>query len=539
MLYPENFPVKDEKKLLKLLLDLQNSKKLPQTKQQFLSAVKKLLKNTRSLKTFPALWLFRFVLERHDKQFTKNFVAALKKILVKNQVRSWSGVVPLSIFTKGVGCPFNCYYCANEPEMPKSYFSDEPAVRRAIRFHFDPYKQVFGRLQMFYLSGHPIDKIELIIQGGTFSFYDQKYREWFLKRAYDAANTSVETFIKSGVLEQKPSKSLAQAQRFNEKSKQRIIGVTVETRPDYITPKEIKFLRRLGVTRVEIGVQAPDDELLQRINRGHGVKEIITATRLLKNAGFKITYHLMPGLPGSNLNKDLKMLEEIFTNPDFKPDNIKFYPTSVVKYSLLQKWHEQGLYKPYDEKTLIRLILEFKKRIVPRWVRIQRLVRDLTVNDIVVDTFPSNLRQKIEHLLQKNNIRCPCIRCREIKNERKNPRTKLKTTVFDASGGKEYFLEIIDNKDRLYGLLRLRIVSKTSAIVRELHVYGTMLEIGKSDKTRVQHQGLGKLLLEQAEYLTKKHGIQKLAVISGIGAKEYYRALGYKLEHTYMVKFLR
>ncbi len=480
-------------------------------------------------------WQLRFVLERHKSEFKPKFFEQMDKLLVKTRVRSWSGIVPVSVFTAGVGCPFNCLYCSNEPNMPKSYFSDEPAVKRAIRNNFDPFKQVQSRLQMLYLSGHPLDKIELIVQGGTFSFYDQKYRKWFIQRCFDGANTNVAEQIRKGKTKIATSSDLKESQNINEIAPQRVIGLTVETRPDFINKKEILFLRNLGVTRIEIGVQAPDEKILRLVNRGHGLKEIVRATKLLKNTGFKITYHLMPGLPGSSYQKDIKMLKEIFSNPNYMPDNIKFYPTSVVKHSPLEKWYRQGKYQPQDEKTLTKLILNFKKSIVPPWVRIQRLVRDLTVNDIVVDTFPSNLRQKIEAELRKQNINCPCIRCREIKSAKKANELKLNIITYKASDGQEYFLQYIDSQNRLYALLRLRIFGK-HAVIRELHVYGEVSPLGERQGRKTQHTGLGQRLLNKAEQIVQKHRIKKLSIISGIGAREYYQKLGYQLEKTYMIK---
>ncbi len=416
---------------------------------------------------------------------------------------------------------------------------------RALQYHFDPFKQVFGRLQMFHLSGHPIDKIELIIQGGTFSFYDKKYREWFVKRCFDATNTSVEDFIKKGSFHPFTSSTLTKAQKINETSKQRIIGITIETRPDYINNKEICFLRRLGVTRTEIGVQSTDNKILDKIERGHHVEESEKATRLLRATGFKITYHLMPGLPGSSPKKDLRMLSEVFTNPSLKPDNIKFYPTAVVKFSPLEQWYKEGNFKPYTEEALTKLIITFKKTIVPRWLRIQRLVRDLTVNDIIDASFSSNLRQKI-------SVKCPCIRCREIKNAEKAISITLKTTTYEVTNGVEYFLEFVDSEDNLYGLLRLFLPQQNNnsqqynnlaikslfgcALVRELHVYGGALKLGKSDIKKVQHHGLGKALLLEAEKLAVQNSYEKIAVISGVGVREYYRKLGYVLKDTYMIK---
>ena len=521
MFYPANFPQEKEAELLVILRLLEKQKEPI------------VLKNSLSIPK----WQLNFVLERHQDEFSSDFYKQIKPLLIKTQVRSQSGIVPVSVFTGGIGCPFHCVYCSNQPEMPKSYFADEPAVMRAIRADFDPFKQVQSRLQMLYLSGHPLDKIELIIQGGTFSFYDQKYREWFVQHCFDAANTDVAQLIKKGTTKISQSKNLEEAQTKNESAPQRIIGLTIETRPDFIIRKEILFLRYLGVTRIEMWVQAPDEKILKLVNRGHGLREIIEATKLLKNAGFKITYHLMPGLPGSSYKQDVKMLKEIFNNPDYKPDNIKFYPTSVVKHSELATWYEQGKYKPLNEKTLTRLVLEFKKNIVPPWVRIQRLVRDLTVNDIVVDTFPSNLRQKIEIELQKQKIKCPCIRCREIKMNKPTDLVELKIIQYEASNGQEYFLQYVDDQDRIYGLLRLRIHNK-HAIVRELHVYGEAIPLGERRLNKTQHIGLGRLLMKKAEEITQEQKVKRLQVISGIGAREYYRKLGYHLHDTYMLKFL-
>jgi len=539
MFYPTNFPVKEETPLLELLQELAHSPLTQLTPAKLISLIKQTLKHNPHLKVrqSPPLWHLKFVLERHYRDFAPTFYRKINDALIKTKVRSWSGIIPVSVFTGGVGCPFNCVYCANEPNMPKSYFSDEPAVMRAIHNNFDPYKQVFNRLQMLYLSGHPLDKIELIIQGGTFSFYDRAYREEFVKGCFDAANTDIEQAIRTGRLTPKTSASLLDAQNKNETAKQRIIGLTIETRPDFLDRSEIDFLRTLGVTRVEMGVQAPDEQILKLIKRGHGLKEIWEATKLMKDAGLKVTYHLMPGLPGSNPQKDLKMLEEIFTNPKYKPDNLKFYPTSVVKYSELAEWHEAGKYQPYSETDLTELVLKFKKNIVPPWLRIQRLVRDLTTNDILVDTFPSNLRQKLETELARQKIKCPCIRCREIKAQTKADNLRLEILDYPASEGTEHFLQFVDLKNRLYALLRLRI-AEGKAIVRELHVYGEATPLGEHAKTKTQHTGLGQKLLENAEAITKAQGINQLSVIAGIGAREYYRKLGYQLEGTYMLKSL-
>jgi len=538
MFYPTNFPIKKEEFLLKLLLEIANFPLSQFNSSNIITYIKQIFrKNSYKGHQIPPMWHLKFVLERHYKEFPSSFYQRVNEALIKTKVRSWSGIIPVSVFTGGIGCPFNCVYCANEPNMPKSYFSDEPAVMRAINNNFDPYKQVFNRLQMLYLSGHSLDKIELIIQGGTFSFYDRVYREEFVKGCFDAANTNIKQAIRTGHLETKTSANLLDAQTQNETAKQRIIGLTIETRPDFLNQSEIDFLRTLGVTRVEMGVQAPDEKILKLIKRGHGLKEIWEATKLMKDAGLKITYHLMPGLPGSSPQKDLRMLKEIFTNSKYKPDNLKFYPTSVVKYSELAEWHAAGKYQPYSEADLTELVLKFKEKIVPPWLRIQRLVRDLTTNDILVDTFPSNLRQKIEVELNRRKIQCPCIRCREIKNQIKADKLRLEILTYSASGGIEHFLQYIDSKNRLYALLRLRITGK-KAVVRELHVYGKVTPLGERAKAKTQHTGLGQKLLKKAESLSREKGINNLLVISGIGAREYYRKLGYQLNGTYMLKFL-
>lgn len=546
MFYPKNFPVEKENALLAELLLLQSKNLKITSKALFLSELKKIIKGHSVEKEAP-MWQYRFLLERHSKKFKRIFYKELTKVLIKTAVRSQSGIIPVAVFTKGVACPFSCLYCANVKGMPKSYFADEPAVMRAIRADFDPFAQTIDRLIMFYLSGHPIDKVDLIIQGGTFSFLDKKYREWFVKRCFEAMNIDIASMIKSGTnLNPKEidCSTIEEAQKINENGKQRVIGITVETRPDFINEKELWFLRKLGVTRVELGVQTTSEKVLKIINRQHTIEASIKATNLLKDFGFKITYHLMPGLPGSNLGADLKMLKEVFSDERFKPDNLKFYPCSVVKHSPLEKLYEEGKYQPYNEKDLTTLIIQFKKKIVPRWLRIQRLIRDLTKNDIVVDSFPSNLRQKIEIELKRQKIKCSCIRCREIKNETQNPNLKLKITLYKASNGEEYFLEDIDVFDRLYGLLRLRLTNNNlistnkTALVRELHIYGGAVAIGKRDIDKPQHTGLGKDLLLEAEKIAREKGYSKIAIIAGIGVRKYYETLGYTLEKTYMVKTL-
>ncbi|MDO8524825.1 MAG: tRNA uridine(34) 5-carboxymethylaminomethyl modification radical SAM/GNAT enzyme Elp3, partial [bacterium] len=351
----------------------------------------------------------------------------------------------------------------------------------------------------------------------------------------------------------KPSfNSLAILQKKNERAKSRIVGIAVETRPDYINSSEIKFMRELGVTKVELGVQVVDDEILKLNQRGHSVEDVITATRLLKNAGFKVSYQMMPGLYGSNPKKDLAMFQEIFINPNFKPDYLKIYPLALVKNTKLYNLYKQKKFKPYTKKQLIKLLIEIKKTI-PCWVRVERIIRDIPPKDIVEGgSNVLNMREVVAKEMARLNLACQCVRCREVGS---NYNAKEKIYLFkqeygasdekpacNASGvanaGRELFLSF-ENKARtkLYALLRLRLVDKI-AIIRELHVYGQMAKISSSRTaaSSVQHFGFGKKLMAQAEKIAKKSGAKKIAVISGVGVRGYYRKLGYKLKNTYMEK---
>jgi elongator complex protein 3 len=361
--------------------------------------------------------------------------------------------------------------------------------------------------------------------GGTFSSLPKKYQVNFIKRCFDAAN-------------QKDSKSLEDAQKLNEQASDRIIGITLETRPDQITKEEIKTMLSLGGTRCEIGVQTIYDDVLKKVKRGHGVKDTVKATKLLKDAGFKICYHMMPNLPGSDLEKDLKMFKTIFTDPRFMPDMIKIYPCIVVYQAELYNWFNKGKFEPYKDNDLIDLLIKIKK-IVPQWIRINRLGRDIPVPNIAAGNKISNIRQVLQRKMKSIKAKCNCIRCREIRSKITsiNQTLRFNQLKYDSSGGVEYFLQYVDKNIRLYALLRLRIFNN-SAIVRELHTYGLAIPLNKEDAKAAQHRGLGKKLLKKAENITKKHGIKKLTVISGIGAREYYIKLGYRLQGNYMVKIL-
>lgn len=530
----------------------------------------------------------------------------LEEILRKKKIRSLSGIASITVITPDFSCPGKCIYCPTEKGMPKSYLSNEPAVMRAIANNFNPYKQVSSRLKMLRAQGHPTDKIELIIAGGTWSYIPELFQAWFVKECFRAANkksekqkVNSEKFNKNTKLKNLLEK-LSVEQKKNEIAENRIIGLTLETRPDWINKEEIKKMRNYGCTRVELGVQSIYDDVLRKCGRGHGVKETILATKLLKNAGFKINYHIMLGLPGSNPKRDKKMLEELFVNSDFQPDMLKIYPCVVLKRTPLYKLYKSGKYKPYSDKQIINILKNAKTKI-PEYCRIVRVIRDIPTQSIEAGGKISNLREVIHQEMAKEGKQCRCIRCREIKNLKINSKTlKLKRLDYAASDGQEIFLSFEDIKnDKLAALLRMRIpycktlgtegmssericdhfwhgpgtfckmcrakisrasevvagqqrmsekdissnpqnsilqILNDSAIIREVHIYGQMEKIG-AEGGKAQHLGLGKKLIQEAEKIAKKEfGLSKIAVISGIGARNYYRKLGYKLKDTYLIK---
>ncbi|MCF7907009.1 tRNA uridine(34) 5-carboxymethylaminomethyl modification radical SAM/GNAT enzyme Elp3 [Patescibacteria group bacterium] len=475
---------------------------------------------------------------RKAKKIPQNLY--FEKLLKKRPIRSLSGVAVVAVLTKPWPCPGKCIYCPSEKNVPQSYLSGEPAVERAKALNYDPYSQTKKRIEMLKKNGHPTDKIELIVIGGTWSYLPKKYQTWFIKRCFDAAN-----------LASKPASSLIKAQKRNEKSKHRLIGITLETRPDYINLTEIKRMRKLGCTRVEIGVQITDNQILNLNQRGHSVETVIEATKLLKNAGLKICYHFMPGLWGSNPQKDLQKFQELFASPEFQPDMLKIYPCVVTKGSKLHELWKNNEYQPYSDNTLTELLIKMKS-IVPPYVRINRVIRDIPSWQIEGGSKISNLRQYLTTKMEKQNISCQCIRCREIKSSQiKIQELKLKKYHYSASDGEETFLSFETRKDKkLVAFLRLRWPSKLNpkeqlpilknkALIRELHTYGQLVSLKEKNQKAAQHFGLGKKLIKEAEKISLKKGYKKIAIIAGVGVREYYRHLGYRLQKTYMIKSLK
>lgn len=470
-------------------------------------------------------------------------------VLKKLKTRSNSGVAVVSLLTKPFPCPGRCTYCPTEANMPKSYLSKEPAAARALANDFDPYNQVTSRLEALVMNGHETGKIEMIAIGGTWSFYHPVYQEEFLTECYRACNNFG---LPKDMQTKKGEKSLAQMQKENETAPTRIIGLSIETRPDYITTYEIERLRKLGVTKVEIGVQHLDDSVLKETKRDMKIATAAEATERLRNAGLKVVYHMMPNLPGSTPERDIEMFGELFSGEDFHPDMLKMYPCMVLEGSELFDIWKKGGFTPYTDEELFRVLVGAKKQI-PKYVRIIRVIRDIPATYIQAGSTISNLRQWLEADMKKNNWRCKCIRCREVRGMVVEPeKFPLTRTDYRTRTGTEVFLSFEEaNEGKLASFLRLRLpdnrgeefaggsldVLRGAALVRELHTYGRLMPVGAAG-TQSQHIGFGKQLLAEAERIAREAGYEKVAIIAGIGVREYYRKRGYELEGTYMVKYL-
>lgn len=449
--------------------------------------------------------------------------------MLRKPTKTISGVTPLAVMLPPRKCAHGtCVYCPSL-NAPQSYTPDSPAVRRASQLKYCPYEQVKTRIESFEYMGHPTDKIEMIIMGGTFLSYPLDFQYSFVKSCYDALNG-------------KKSKDLAEAKSINEHAKHRCVALCIETRPDICSDKEIKRMLEFGATRCELGVQIIDDKIYKKINRGHSVNDVIEATKRLKNAGFKVGYHIMPGLPESNPKKDLILFKKIFSDENFKPDQVKLYPTQVLPGSMLADWYKEGKYKPYSIEELIDVLTKMKL-LVPHYCRIMRVMREIPPNYLIAGTKRIDLRKVLDDELKKQNKKCQCIRCREIGfaiRDKKliDDKIFLKRTNYKASSGKEIFLEFVNKDNIIFGLCRLRLNSDKTALIRELHVYGPQIEIGKSDKKLFQHKGIGHKLMKGAESIARENKCKSIKVISGVGVREYYAQIGYSFSDPYMLKFL-
>ena len=447
-------------------------------------------------------------------------------ILMRKPVRTVSGVAAVAVMTSPHPCPHGrCTYCPGGVEngSPQSYTGKEPAARRALRNGFDPFLQVVDRITQLEAIGHRTDKIDLIIMGGTFTSRDPGYQEWFVRRCFDAMNG-------------KDSENIGEAHRLNTHSKHRCIGMTVETRPDVFDEEQIETAMSLGATRVELGVQILDDEILGKVNRGHGVREIIKATADSKRYGLKVCYHVMPGLPGSSMEKDLDSLKRMFCDPEFRPDMLKLYPALVIPGTELYDAWTSGGYVPYGTEEGIELISAMKSH-VPEYVRIQRIQRDIPVPQIAAGILKSNLRELAQERMILQGKTCRCIRCREVGHNDIPPddgsRITMKDTEYRASGGTEHFVSL-EYDDMIVGYVRLRL-DDDAASVRELKVFGRMAGIGEHGE-EWQHRGFGKQLMAKAEDIVKNASLNRIRVTSGVGVREYYASMGFVPEGNYMVK---
>lgn len=516
----------------------------PETREDFAALKKRLSKQYRLPIPTNADLRDRYNRLVAEKKITPN--RSFEQLLMSRLIRTQSGVAVVAVLTKPYPCPGKCIYCPTEKDMPKSYLSNEPAVMRAIDSQFDPYLQVANRLRSLELNGHSTDKIELIVMGGTFSFLPKEYQKKFIIDCFRACNEYGKK-SKNKRVGTKITEALLQEQQRNERANHRIVGLTLETRPDYIDEAEIVNFRNLGCTRVELGVQSIFNDVLKRNQRGHLTEATIRATKLLKDAGFKINYHMMPGLPGSTPEGDFAMFQELFANQAYQPDMLKIYPTVVLRDSQLYDIWKKKDYTPLDDSTFERLAIRIKNEVIPPYVRIARLVRDVPTPSIVAGPIVSNLRQIIA-----KKSHCQCIRCREVRdNYAIDEAIILDRIDYTASDGKEIFLQFVSpDKQKLFALLRLRVPSRSdkngaflllkhAALIREVHTYGKLAKISAKDGTSPQHFGLGKKLLLEAERISREEfGMKKIAIISGVGVRGYYRKAGYRLNRTYMVKNL-
>jgi elongator complex protein 3 len=458
-----------------------------------------------------------------------------KKLLARirmKPMRTQSGVTVVTVLTKPYPCPGQCVFCPTDIRMPKSYLPDEPGAMRALHHKFDPYNQVVARLEALHAVGHPTDKIELLILGGTWSAYRKDYQEWFVLQLFNALN-------------KKEFPTLKEAQEYNETTSHRNVGLVIETRPDHINVKEVAWLREIGVTKVQLGAQSFNDEILLLNKRGHDVEATKKAVSLLRAGGFKIVLHWMPNLLGATVEKDQEDFASLWK--DFCPDEIKIYPNQLLKNAELYEYWERGEFKPYTTEQLIKMLTKIKPTI-PRYSRVNRVIRDIPSTNVVEGNKRTSLRMDIHKELERLGTPCQCIRCREVRGSKVDLSTiKLDDLTYSAGGAEEHFLSFVTAEDKIAGFLRLSLPQENapdvnqidlidSAIIREVHVYGQSLEVGSEKDGAAQHIGLGTKLIAEAERIAKQNGFNKLAVIAAIGTRKYYGKRGFTIGESYMIK---
>ena len=474
----------------------------------------------------------------------------LERIRMK-PMRTLSGVTTVTVLTKAYPCPGKCIFCPTDVRMPKSYLPDEPGAMRALEHQFDPYEQVQARIRALENLGHPTDKIELLILGGTWSSYKRDYQEWFIKRCFDALNTPLPSasphFEKQNEGMEGDGMELTEAQLFNETATHRNVGLVIETRPDEIDPAELRWLRHLGVTKVQMGAQSFDDHILELNKRGHDVECTRQAVDLLRAAGFKIVLHWMPNLLGATPLSDRADFAKMWV--DLCPDEIKIYPNQLLASAELYEYWQRGEFQPYTTDELVELIVDIKPTI-PRYCRVNRVIRDIPGNNVVEGNTRTSLRQDIQSELKRRGGHCQCIRCREVRGKVVDAQTlRLDDLTYQAGTAREHFISFVTPEDGLAGFIRLSLPAKdalltgmsdldNAALIREVHVYGQSLEVGSEKTGAAQHTGLGTRLLEEAETIARKNGFEKLAVISAVGTRHYYLDRGFERGEYYLVKKL-
>ncbi len=476
----------------------------------------------------------------------------LERIRMK-PMRTLSGVTTVTVLTKPYPCPGKCIFCPTDVRMPKSYLPDEPGAMRALEHQFDPYEQVHARIRALENLGHPTDKIELLILGGTWSSYRRDYQEWFVKRCFDAMNG-----IHHGEHEdhrEEPKRisvdsvtsvvNLSKAQTINETANHRNVGLVIETRPDEINPDELRWLRHLGVTKVQMGAQSFDDHILEINKRGHDVESTRKATALLRAAGFKIVLHWMPNLLGATPQSDRADFAKLWAG--FCPDEIKIYPNQLLANAELYEYWQRGEFHPYTTQELVDLIADIKPSI-PRYCRVNRVIRDIPGNNVVEGNTRTSLRQDIQSEMKKRGTICQCVRCREVRGKAVDSETlRMDDLAYQAGTAEEHFISFVTPDDGLAGFIRLSLPAKDSALtgmsdldsaalIREVHVYGQSLAVGAEQTGAAQHLGLGTRLLEEAENVARAHGFSRMAVISAIGTRHYYLDRGFERGEYYLVK---
>lgn len=471
---------------------------------------------------------YRELVESGEWQADASLLARIRM----KPVRTLSGVTTVTVLTKPYPCPGKCIFCPTDVRMPKSYLPEEPGARRALQHDYDPYAQVAARIEALEAIGHPADKVELLILGGTWSAYRRDYQEWFVRRCFDALNGS-------------EAATLEEACERNENARHRNVGLVIETRPDNITVRELAHLRRLGVTKIQMGVQSMDDEILRLNQRGHSVAETRRAVSLARAAGFKLVLHWMPNLLGATPESDRVDFARLWD--DLCPDEIKIYPNQLLREAELYQYWLRGEYRPYNTQELVELIADVKPTI-PRYCRVNRVIRDIPSTYVVEGNRRTSLRQDVHAELRRRGRRCQCVRCREVREQAvQTEELRLEELAYPAGGRCEAFLSFVTPQDKLAGFLRLSLPGEASpdtgleelcgaAIIREVHVYGQSLEVGEEQAGAAQHAGLGTRLIQRAEELTLQAGLKRLAVISAVGTRRYYAGRGFQRGQLYMWK---